>query len=436
MPLDVHLMIEEPGSLHRGVRRGGRGEDRGAREVLPHLHRTIQLIKKLGAQGRRRDQSVDAGGRARGDRRRRRLRAGDVGQSRASAARPSSREASLKCVRSVSCSTAPGIARADRGRRRRRRVERRADRRGRAPRSSSPATSIFGRATPSAATRDLRAAARRGARRAATPVTSPALDLDRPGALRRNRQDGRRLLRELLRVVRGGARPICCGRSAGAIARWKLAGVSLPVIEAHCEYQRPARYDDEIEMRTEGRMLSPVRMEFSYEVVWPRGRRRRGDRPDDARGGRPERPAVPAAGARPGGVRMKALVTGAAGFIGSHLTAALLDRGAEVMGIDCFTDYYPRAIKEANLAVNARAAGLPLRRGSAPGRRPAGAARRHDARLSPRRAGRRAQELGQRLPDLHRQQRRRDAAAARGLRRTAAAARSSTRRARRSTATT
>ncbi len=50
---------------------------------------------------------------------------------------------------------------------------------------------------------------------------------------------------------------------------------------------------------------------------------------------------------------MKALVTGAAGFIGSHLTAALLDRGADVVGIDCFTDYYPRAIKQANLDVNA-----------------------------------------------------------------------------------
>lgn len=50
---------------------------------------------------------------------------------------------------------------------------------------------------------------------------------------------------------------------------------------------------------------------------------------------------------------MKALVTGAAGFIGSHLSAALLDRGAEVTGIDCFTDYYPRFIKEMNLGVNA-----------------------------------------------------------------------------------
>lgn len=47
----------------------------------------------------------------------------------------------------------------------------------------------------------------------------------------------------------------------------ETTGVSLPVIEAHCTYQRPARYDDEIEIRTLGRLLSPVRMEFEYEVI-------------------------------------------------------------------------------------------------------------------------------------------------------------------------
>jgi acyl-CoA thioester hydrolase len=44
------------------------------------------------------------------------------------------------------------------------------------------------------------------------------------------------------------------------------AGISLPVIEAHCEYRHPARYDDEIEIRTEARVLTPVRIRFDYEA--------------------------------------------------------------------------------------------------------------------------------------------------------------------------
>jgi UDP-glucose 4-epimerase len=46
---------------------------------------------------------------------------------------------------------------------------------------------------------------------------------------------------------------------------------------------------------------------------------------------------------------MNALVTGAAGFIGSTLADRLLQSGADVIGIDCFTDYYPRTQKERNL---------------------------------------------------------------------------------------
>ena len=47
---------------------------------------------------------------------------------------------------------------------------------------------------------------------------------------------------------------------------------------------------------------------------------------------------------------MNALVTGVAGFIGSTLAERLLSEGVDVVGIDSFTDYYPRAIKERNLS--------------------------------------------------------------------------------------
>jgi acyl-CoA thioester hydrolase len=44
-------------------------------------------------------------------------------------------------------------------------------------------------------------------------------------------------------------------------------GVALPVIEAHCEYRRAAQYDDELDVKTKGTVVSPVRMQFDYEVV-------------------------------------------------------------------------------------------------------------------------------------------------------------------------
>ncbi len=47
---------------------------------------------------------------------------------------------------------------------------------------------------------------------------------------------------------------------------------------------------------------------------------------------------------------MRYLVTGAAGFIGSHLAEALLTRDHEVVAVDCFTDYYDPALKEENAA--------------------------------------------------------------------------------------
>jgi acyl-CoA thioester hydrolase len=44
-------------------------------------------------------------------------------------------------------------------------------------------------------------------------------------------------------------------------------GYTLPVIDANCEYRQPARYDDELEIQTQGLLVSPVRIEFRYTVV-------------------------------------------------------------------------------------------------------------------------------------------------------------------------
>jgi acyl-CoA thioester hydrolase len=50
----------------------------------------------------------------------------------------------------------------------------------------------------------------------------------------------------------------------------EASGYALPVITASCEYHRPARYDDELEIVSTGTLMSPVRLAFDYEI-------RRGD---------------------------------------------------------------------------------------------------------------------------------------------------------------
>ena len=45
------------------------------------------------------------------------------------------------------------------------------------------------------------------------------------------------------------------------------AGVQLPVIEAHCEYRQPARYDDEVDIDARATLLTPVRVRFDYKLT-------------------------------------------------------------------------------------------------------------------------------------------------------------------------
>ena len=110
------------------------------------------------------------------------------------------------------------------------------------------------------------------------------------------------------------------------------------------------RYDDELEVRTTGALLSPVRVQFTTRScasrTAPRWPRARPCTPRSIARGRPCRLPERVQDV----VFMKALVTGVAGFIGSTLAERLLADGADVVGIDCFTDYYPRAIKERNLS--------------------------------------------------------------------------------------
>lgn len=46
-------------------------------------------------------------------------------------------------------------------------------------------------------------------------------------------------------------------------------GLSLPVIEAHCEFRQPARYDDDLEVATTGALLTPARLRFDYTIRRP-----------------------------------------------------------------------------------------------------------------------------------------------------------------------
>ena len=110
---------------------------------------------------------------------------------------------------------------------------------------------------------------------------------------------------------------------------------------------------------------------------------------------------MPAAGASARGVRVKALVTGAAGFIGSHSAEALVAQGADVVGRGLLHRLLRAGDQGTEPRGAAQRAELHVRRRRAADARLGAPARRRDACVPPGGAGRRAEELGRRLPDLH-----------------------------------
>ena len=50
-------------------------------------------------------------------------------------------------------------------------------------------------------------------------------------------------------------------------------GIGLPVVEAHCTYRQPVRYDDEVGIATRALLVSPVRIRFEYDVTRHAGTR-------------------------------------------------------------------------------------------------------------------------------------------------------------------
>ena len=74
---------------------------------------------------------------------------------------------------------------------------------------------------------------------------------------------------------------------------------------------------------------------------------------------------------------MKVLLTGSAGFIGSHIAHHLLDRGDRVIGLDAFTAYYDPELKERRSSRLEEHSGFTLVRGDINVRRPAAVLRRN-----------------------------------------------------------
>ena len=186
-------------------------------------------------------------------------------------------------------------------------------------------------------------------------------------------------------------------------------GIGLPVIEAHCEYKSPARYDDELQVKTTGSAAVAGAGRVRYEVSRPATAR------STPSAGRcmprsNDRAALPAARVHPGAPPMKALVTGAAGFIGSHLSARPARFGRPRHGHRLLHRLLSPAAEGGQPGHRAGRPGFTFVEGRAAGHRPEAAAGRRHPRVPPGRPGRGPKELGTRFRRLYKEQRRGDSA--------------------------
>ena len=235
-------------------------------EVLPHLHRTIAAIKALGVQaGVVLNPSTPVGA-IEEVAARRGLRAGDVGQPRLRRPGASSRAASTRFAACARCSIGPAVAapiEVDGGVD----LDHRQGRRGRGRRDSRGRQRDLRHAATRAA--DLAALTTGGGSVTAGPAAPIQPRAPRPCVRVRYAETDRMgvVYYANYLVWFEVGRTDWLRETGWTYRAMEDEGLSLPVIEAHCEYKLSAAYDDELEIRTTGRRVSAVRLAFDYEIV-------------------------------------------------------------------------------------------------------------------------------------------------------------------------
>ena len=121
----------------------------------------------------------------------------------------------------------------------------------------------------------------------------------RPSPIRRDRQDGRGVSRQLFRLVRNRPLRAAARHRTAAIERWKRRVSGCRSSRRTANTKSPARYDDELQVKTRGELLSPARVEFSTRSAGPATATVNAHRPHRSCGHGHGRAAMPAARLHP-----------------------------------------------------------------------------------------------------------------------------------------